>query len=223
MHEFDIPPAECIENGEYNPPKSGAFYYFSKNGAKLREPRLFLQDVESKKKNYDDQPQMSNCTKDYGIGSSQSTYAFFFFCPIHGHCYGGHVITGSEGRRDAIQAMYCYLEKAPEVLEYDFSCSAEEYGMNREAGYLKFTQFKHDVFHGYNHTCSRAYKTVGDANYRHVNSSICEQFNSYMQRIKWSGRHMTQTHFIFFVQFMMHRWNLKKKAAVEDMMASLHL
>ena len=34
------------------------------------------------------------------------------------------------------------------------------YDMNREEGYLKFTQFKQD---GYNHTCSRAYKTDDDA------------------------------------------------------------
>ena len=120
------------------------------------------------------------------------------------------------GRKDASQAMYCYMEKAPKKLWYDFACGAEEYCLTREAGFFKDTEFKHDIFHGYSHTCSRVYKIRGENGYRHVNTSICEQFNAYIKCIRKSGQHMSQVHFIFFAQFMMDEWNTAKRMQCDD-------
>ena len=34
-----------------------------------------------------------------------------------------------------------------------------------------------------------------------INTEICEQFNGFLQCIKYTGSHLSQEHFMFFVQF----------------------
>ena len=41
-------------------------------------------------------------------------YMFLFLCPIHGHCYGFHLISRGEGRKDAFSVMYKYMETPPQ-------------------------------------------------------------------------------------------------------------
>ena len=69
----------------------------------------------------------------------------------------------------------------------------------------------HDVFHEFNHKCGDAMKCE---NVRYVrdlfNTSICEQFNSFMNKIKNMGTHLSQSHFCFIVQYMIHKWNMEK-------------
>ena len=81
--------------------------------------------------------------------------------------------------------------------------------MNREAGYFKNTQFFFDIFHSYNHVCFEIYSSKKLIHYNSVNSNICEQFNSYLKRIKSSVKQMSQEHFMFFVQYMIRLWNEK--------------
>ena len=54
-----------------------------------------------------------------------------------------------------------------------------------------------------------------------INSEICEQFNSYIQKIKYSARSMNQSHFMFYLQFFIHSWNVQKrhKCVAEQAMA----
>ena len=120
-------------------------------------------------------------------------------------------MNGSEGRKDPACSLYNHLEVAPEIIYYNFACSLEEYCMNREAGYFKNKQFFYDIFHGYNHTCSKIYSSKNLIHLNSVNSSICEQFNSYLQCIKSSAKQMSQEHFMFFLQYMIRLWNEKKK------------
>ena len=35
-----------------------------------------------------------------------------------------------------------------------------------------------------------------------VNTEICEQFNGFLQCIKYTSSHLSQEHFMFFVQFL---------------------
>ena len=102
------------------------------------------------------------------------------------------------------------MEKAPKVVFYDYVCSLAEYVKNRESGYWKDTRFFHDIFHGYTHGCSDVYKVKRLPRSGCVNTSICEQFNSFLQAIKKSAKLMTQEHFTFYVQFFVHRWNQRK-------------
>ena len=54
----------------------------------------------STKKNYDDNPLIDGqCNKIYpSVSYGGYGYMFIWFCPIHGHTYGFHLIAGGEGR-----------------------------------------------------------------------------------------------------------------------------
>ena len=82
------------------------------------------------------------------------------------------------------------IEIAPKIICYDFTCSLKEYCMNRKAGYFKNTQLFCDIFHDYNHTCSKIHSGENLIHSNSVNSSICEQFNSYLHCIKSSATQM---------------------------------
>jgi len=218
IHTNDIEPEPTSTVEPYNPAKTGRFYYFTPTGNKLRNSRAFVKDTQGKPKAmHDDPPEMSRCRKMYGVGKPGSTYLFAFFCTMHGHCYGAHIIPGNEGRKDAYHAMYQHMEEAPKNVFYDFACSLGEEVMNRESGFFRKTKFYHDIFHGYSHTCSSAYKVKANEKSREHNTSICEQFNSFLKKtIKNSARNMTQEHFMFLVQFLVHEWNKRKKAPYEE-------
>jgi len=145
------------------------------------------------------------------ILSFMTYFVFLWFCPAHGHCYGFHVIVGSEGRKDPANSLYAYLEKAPEIVYYDFACSLSEYAKNRESGYFAKTRFFHDIFHGYSHKCSQIFKSNRLLGLNGINSSICEQFNSFIQCIKSSCKLMTQEHYTFYLQFFIKQWNNQRK------------
>ena len=132
-----------------------------------------------------------------------------------------HLIADGEGRKDPCQSLYTHLVKAPDMIFYDFACSLEEYSMNRESGYFKDTRFFHDIFHGYSHSCSKVYSSKGLNGLRMVNTSICEQFNSYIQCIKASAQHMSQNNFMFYMQYMIDRWNKRKKESYERKLKAL--
>ena len=208
IHQDDIKPeAASFIADTYNPPKFERAYYFNEEGTQIRETRKF----ECNNSKIGDSSNEA-CTKKYPqVAKSGSTFLFLWFCPLHGHCYGGHIVNGSEGRKDPACSLYNHLEVAPEIIYYNFACSLEEYCMNREAGYFKNKQFFYDIFHGYNHTCSKIYSSKNLIHLNSVNSSICEQFNSYLQCIKSSAKQMSQEHFMFFLQYMIRLWNEKKK------------
>ena len=211
IHDDDIDPEpSCPIEGSYNPPKHGVAYYFTSHGCKLREVRSFPIDKESSK-NFDDVPDVSCMKKFPQVSKKGTSYLFLWFCPLHGHCYGYHLIPGSEGRKDAAKSLYSYMENPPEVVFYDFACSLSEYAKNRESGYFQNTRFYHDYFHGYTHKCTSAFRQDTLAGFKPVNSSICEQFNSFLQCIKTSAKLMNQTHFTFYLQFMIDQWNEKKR------------
>ena len=134
---------------------------------------------------------------------------------FHGHCYGAHVVDGGEGRKDPAFSVYTHKQTAPSVLFYDFGCALDEYNLNRESGFFMNTKVNHDLFHSYNHVCSSVFKSSRIASLQHCNTSICKQFNSYLQKIKASARNMSQEHLMFYLQFFIHIWNMNKKDTVE--------
>eukprot|EP00111_Clytia_hemisphaerica_P020287 TCONS_00059786-protein len=192
----------------YNPSRLGRFYYFSETGQQIRTNREF--SVEKKNET------SSTCSKYYPtVAKRGSTFLFLWFCPAHGHCYGGHMVNGSEGRKDAMCSLYTHLPQPPEIIFYDNACQLEEYSLNREADFFRITRFYHDHFHGFAHKCSCMYSCMGLEGMGALNTSICEQFNAFLQCIKSAGKHMSQDHFMFFCQFMIDIWNTKKMDTVQ--------
>ena len=112
VHENDAPyvPAKAVP-GTYNPETATA-YYFTEHGCRVREtPNYTINGEKNKGK------QADSCTKNFPkVSQAGYAYSFFFFCPIHGHCLGFHVIDGSEGRKDCITPLYSYMNQPPSAV-----------------------------------------------------------------------------------------------------------
>ena len=172
---------------------------------------------KSRNTNYDDDPEVdSACSKKFpSVSFGGFGYLFLWFCPIHGHCYGFHLISGGEGRKDPFSSLFKYMEKAPKHIFYDFACQLSEYCLNREPEFFKHTRFWHDLFHSLGHKCGINFKSGRVFGLEGINSEICEQVNSFLQCIKYTGSHLSQEHFMFFVQFFLHLMNTEKTKAFQ--------
>ena len=180
--------------------------YFNKESTQIRETRK--SDCDNSKIG---DPSHEECRKKYPqVPKCGSTFLFLWFCPLHGHCYGGSLVNSSESRKDSAWSLYSDLKVAPEII-YDSASNLGEHCINREAGYFKNTQFFYDVFYSYNHTCSEIYSSKNSIHLNSVNPNICEQFNSYLQCNNSSVKQMSEGHFMFQVQYMIRLWNEKKK------------
>ena len=210
IHQDNRPtaPPEPIP-GSYNPP-SGCAYYFTEEGLQLR--KLGQYDISGSKKNYDDLPEVEEvCNKDFPFVSRGGYgYMFLWFCPLHGHCYGLHLIKGGEGRKDPFCSLFKYLPEGPEHIFFDFACQLNEYCLNREPDFFQNTRFWHDIFHSFPHKCGPNFRSARVLGLEGVNSEICEQWNSFLQCIKFTASHLSQSHMIFFVQFMIALHNRQK-------------
>ena len=124
----------------YNPELQGCAYYFTSHGGRIRD--LPSYDIAKTK------PDIHDCCK---------SYLFLWFDLLHGHCYGFHIITMSEGRKDPFASAFLYMETPPNEVFYDFSCQLEEYALNREPMFWRGCRFYHDIFHGFSHKCPFVY------------------------------------------------------------------
>jgi hypothetical protein len=209
------PPPEPIE-GSYNPP-SGVSYWFTEHGKQVRHMPCYKVSGTTSKKNFDDPPQVDQaCNKTFpSVSRGGYGYIFIWFCPLHGHSYGFHLIHGSEGRKDPFGSLFKYMEEAPKEVFYDFACQLSEYALNREPAFFLFTRFWHDIFHSFPHKCGDNHKSKRVEGLK-ANTSICEQWNSYLQCIKYTASHLSQEHMVFFVQFMMYLMNKKKTKIFQE-------
>ena len=211
VHKADDPkPQVRRKPGTYDP-RSGTAYYFTEHGDQLRD--LPQYDVcASSLKNHDDIPGVDRpCRKLFPeVSFGGFGYLFLWFCPIHGHSYGFHMIAGSEGRKDPFASLYKYCEEMPEHVFYDFACQLSEYCLNREPELFKNTRFWHDLFHLIGHLCGYNFKSGRITGLTALNTQICEQWNSFLQSVKYTASHFSQDHFAFFLQYFLFRTNREK-------------
>ena len=200
VHKDDRP-EEAISpiEGSYDP-ESGVCYYFSGDGKKVRQlPKYDIADYKE------------TCTKLYSRVRKQGWgHLFVWLCAEHGHVYGYHLISGSEGRKDVFASAYQFMNEAPAHIYYDYSCALSDYCLNREPHFFRNTRFWIDNFHLHNHVCGDNHKPARVEGIQHPNTSICEQFNSYLSCFKYFCNHLTQSHFCFLLQIFVHIWNEKK-------------
>ena len=143
-----------------------------------------------------------DCRKVYPtVSHGGYSYILLWFCPIHGHSYGFHIIDGAEGPKDVFCSLLKYKEDMPQELFYDNACHLSEYCLNREPALFKNTRFWHDLFHAIAHLCGINFKSTRVEGLGRINTEMCEQVNSYLQAIKYMGTHLSQDHFVFFLQF----------------------
>ena len=112
--------------------------------------------------------------------------------------------------KDPFCALFKYFSNAPEELFYDSACQLSEYALNREPGYFLNTRFWHDLFHSITHLCGNDFKSSMVTELYGINTEICEQVNSYLQCVKYTASHLSQEHFVFFVQFFLYLLNKDK-------------
>lgn len=203
--------------GSYDPSK-GVAYYFTKSGEQVRKLPNYAAETQLKRKEnmtnniFDDEPETMPCNKVFPkVGTGGFSHMFLWFCPIHGHCYGFHLMPGAEGRKDAFCSLLKYLPKPPTHLFYDFACSLSEYALNREPAYFKCVRFWHDIFHGLTHKCGDAFKSERVKGLT-PNTEICEQFNAHLKPIKYIVSHLSQDKFTFLMQYVIYLWNKKQTA-----------
>ena len=214
VHENNRPsPAVNPVPNSYNP-SSGTAYYFTPSGVQLHQlPRYEVcTDDKEKNSNFDDFPEVDQaCRKMFpSMSRSGFGYLFLWFCPVHGHSYGFHLISGGEGRKDPFCSLFKYCQTMPEHIYYDFAWQLLEYCLNREPELFKSTRFWHDLFHFIGHLCGINFKPGRILGQEGVNTEICEQVNSFLQCIKYTRSHLSQDHFTFFLQFFLYLMNKDK-------------
>ena len=104
-----------------------------------------------------------------------------------------------------------------------FCCSLSEYTHSRESGYFQNTRFDHDVFHGFTHKCTPAFRCDKLRGFKAVSSSICEQFNSFIQNVETSSKLMSQCHFSLYLQFFIKRLEYTKARNIFEEKEHCHL
>lgn len=207
----NTPPA-VPQPGTYNPP-SGTAYYFSEHGCQVRKKPFYKIDKDGEDKEEADVDQHGLCRKNYPkVSLGGYGYMFLYFCPEHGSCYGFHLVEGGEGRKDAFSPIFKYKETPPKDIFYDNACQFSQYSLNREPDFWKMVRIFHDIFHSFNHICGDVFLSTRVRGLN-VNTEICEQFNSFIQCVKYSSVKMTQAHFMLYLQFMVYVWNKKKQAS----------
>ena len=112
IHNLNRPVEQAQQiPGSYYPP-GGIAYYFSPSGEQLHKMPDFTINGTSSQPNYDDNPLVDPmCEKKFsGVSYGGYGYMFIWFCPIHWHTYGFHLINKAEGCRDPFCSLYKFLE-----------------------------------------------------------------------------------------------------------------
>ena len=125
-----------------------------------------------------------------------------WFCTVHGHSYGFHLIAGGEGRK---------VPLLQSIRTWNFhQLTYSEYALNREPKWLMNTRFWHDLFHSITLKYGMNFKSGRVLGLEGIITEICEQVNAYLQCIKYTASHLTQDHFVFFIQFFLYLLNTDK-------------
>lgn len=193
---------------------SASFYCFTEHGGQVREIPKYGTDQ--------DRVGGGSCTKGFNQPTYRDwTYLWLWFCPLHGHCYGFHIIDGAEGRKDPFCSLVKFLPTMPREIFYDFSCQLMEYSLNREPELFKNTRFWQDVFHTVNHkACGKNFTSRRISHLNVFDTEIAEQTNSFLNKLKFTATHMSQEHFLFFVNFFLGIWNKRKSDKAKKSLAT---
>ena len=93
VHDDDIPYAPAIPIMNTYNPEAGVAYYFTPHGNVLRQFPVYEVNSSTNAIFDDDPCKEQRCGKKFGkVSLGGWAYLFLWFCPVHGHCYGFHII-----------------------------------------------------------------------------------------------------------------------------------
>jgi hypothetical protein len=168
-----------------NPAMTGIRYFATEHGRSVNSSWP-LSEV-SISKFTQTETSCDGCTKKRlaYFAHSQRTSIWINLCMIHEHVVGFHLIHSQEGRRDALVPIYRFWESPPLAIWNDFGCGCEESGLNWLPEYFHNVQHFHDMFHGFSHTsCSEKFSSRRLPTFSAINTSLMEQFNSFLQPVR---------------------------------------
>ena len=111
---------------------------------------------------------------------------FTLFC-THGISYGFSLTEDCESPRTPFDIFKTRFKKAPSTIIYDNACKLHSFCLNREPDFFKNTLFLVDRFHYRGHkACSLGYccDLYLSFNHKIINTSVNEQANSSIQKLK---------------------------------------
>ena len=140
VHAHDrCEPKQHVITDSYNP-ETGVAYYFTPHGNQIHRHPAFCINQFSNTYDDDSISDQRCCKKFPSVSYGGFCYIFLWFCPIHGHFYRFHLISGAEGRKDPFPSLYKYKPTAPQELFSDFACQLNEYCLNRVPEYFRNTR-----------------------------------------------------------------------------------
>ena len=129
LHRNDLDPLQIEEIANRYDPRLGVAYYFTQNGNQIRKLPRYEKSLEKAKK--EPPPLDGPCTKKYPkVSYGGFSYMLLWFCPVHGHSYGFHLIEGGEGPKDVMSSLLKFKPTMPQELFYDNACNLSQYCYN---------------------------------------------------------------------------------------------
>jgi hypothetical protein len=152
------------------------------------------------------------CTKDAKAGGDLAEGVMLYYCGLHSKCLGFTVQDSQETPRTVYEIVTTRFDRPPEFIVYDNACNLSEYCLNRVPHHFRYTQFMVDGFHFKSHSnCattfdSGEYKSL----FKRMNTSLNEQKNSQLTRIKYTAPKMRYRTLCAFLRFSIGRQNIEQ-------------
>jgi hypothetical protein len=135
-----------------------------------------------------------------------------YYCGLHSKCIGFSVQDSQETPRTVYEIVTTRFDRPPKFIVYDNACNLSEYCLNRVPYHFRYTQFLVDAFHYKSHNNCAA--TFDSGEYKSVlhnmNTSLNEQKNSQLTRIKYTAPKMRYRTLCAFLRFSIGRQNIEQ-------------
>lgn len=150
------------------------------------------------------------CNKNSKTKGNTGPGTFAIFCLKHNKCIGFHLLTHSESPYTVFEVLLTRFQKPPKVIVYDNGCNLLTYALKREPYFFKDSHIVIDGLHFADHkNCSDVFDIRMYSQYDEFNSSLCEQKNSKLSKIKGWLMYMNAENFLTFLNYYL--WWLNRK------------
>jgi hypothetical protein len=175
---------------------------------KVKEIKIANQEAEA-------------CSKDYHDAASCAPGVVLFYCVHHEVCIGFVVLDQAESPRMVYEVLMTRFRNLPELVIYDNGCNLHEYILNRLPRMASGLQVMVDGFHFQSHVnCAPTYDThKHPALTRNLNTSLFEQRNSLLARLKANAPLFLARTFFSFLRFAVGLRNIQRHHKIKDMKA----
>lgn len=158
----------------------------------------------------------STCPKGVPQRGKQTPGLLIVCCPEHGRIIGFEVMDFNESVRTVFRLLTTRWSDMPDVVFYDNACNLHTFCAYREPILFQDVQFIIDKLHWSSHSkCSPVFNPNLYSHLVFLNTQLCEQINSEIQRQAPHLYHFKRTMFLFHLRSDLRWLNTKKRAALE--------